>query len=284
MTAIHMLLAGFFDYAGLYPPASLSLRSAANNYLDYASGKHAWALGRFIINADRLEELRSIAGDRLKHFKLSVIAPDIDSLAAISREISNGMPIESIELKYSDPNAFEQASKNIPPSVTTYIEIPLDPSGISALDPISRAGLRAKIRLGGVTAEAFPPPPTVVQMLSALAKLRLPFKATAGLHHPIRSTQPLTYNPNSATSTMHGFVNLCCAAAFLYFGGNEQDAQDILNDEDQTSWRVDEDSLQWRHLKMTKDQLATLRREFFIGVGSCSFEEPIHDLEALGWL
>jgi hypothetical protein len=47
MTAIQTLLAGLFDYAGLYPPASLSLRSAANNYLDYARGKHAKALGRF---------------------------------------------------------------------------------------------------------------------------------------------------------------------------------------------------------------------------------------------
>ena len=194
------------------------------------------------------------------------------------------MPIEAVEMKYSDPMAFEQVSKNIPQPVTTYIEVPLDVNGTSALDQISRGGMRAKIRMGGITPEAFPPPSTVVQMLSALAKLRLPFKATAGLHHPIRSTQPLTYNPQSETSTMHGFVNLCCAAAVLYFGGNEQHAEDILKDEDRASWRIDNESLQWRHLKWTKDQLATLRRDFFIGIGSCSFEEPIHDLEAFGWL
>lgn len=284
MTAIHTLLAGFFDYAGLYPPASLSLRSAANNYLEYASGSHTDFLGRFIINADRLEELRSIPGAHLSHFKLSVIAPDNESLANVSREISSGMPIEAVETKYSDPKTTEQIANAIPPSVTAYVEIPLDAVGISALDPISRAGMRAKIRMGGVTAEAFPSPSAVVHMLSALAKLRLPFKATAGLHHPIRSTQPLTYNPQSSTSTMHGFLNLCCAAAVLNFGGNERDAEDILKDEGQASWSVDEDSLQWRQLKMTKDHLATLRRDFFLGVGSCSFEEPIHDLEALGWL
>lgn len=284
MTAIHKLLAGFFDYAGLYPPASLSLRSAANNYLDYASGKHAWALGRFIVNADRLEELRSIAEDHLGRFKLSVIAPDPNTLAAVSREIDNGMPIGAVEMKYSDPKALQQITNAIPQSVTIYIEIPLDATGISALDQISSAGLRAKVRMGGVTAESFPPPSAVVKMLTALAKLRLAFKATAGLHHPIRSTQPLTYNPRSATSTMHGFLNLCCAAAVLYFDGNERDAEAALNDQDQSSWRIDDDSLHWRQLKWTRDQLATLRRDFFIGVGSCSFEEPIHDLEALGWL
>src|SRR4051812_19363790 len=99
MNAMHTLLAGFFDYAGLYPPASLSLRSAANNYLDYARGKHAAALGRFIVNADRLEELRGIAGDHLKQFKLSVIATDVKSLGPISREISNGMPVDTVEIK-----------------------------------------------------------------------------------------------------------------------------------------------------------------------------------------
>jgi hypothetical protein len=93
MNAIHTLLAGFFDYAGLYPPASLSLRSAANNYLDYASGQHAAALGRFIINADRLEELRTSAGDHLKQFKLSVIAPDLKNLDGIPREIAMACPL-----------------------------------------------------------------------------------------------------------------------------------------------------------------------------------------------
>jgi len=284
MTAIQTLLAGFFDYAGLYPPASLSLRSAANNYLDYASGKHAPFLGRFIINADRLKELRSIAGDHLRQFKLSVILPNVDSFAAVSHEISNGMSIEAVEIKYSDPKTLEQTANAIPQSVAGYIEIPLDANAITALDPISRTGLRAKIRMGGVSAEAFPTPPAVIQMLSALAKIRLPFKATAGLHHPIRSTQPLTYNPRSATSTMHGFVNLCCAAAALYFGGNDHDAENILNGQDPSAFTVSENSIGWRHLTWSGDQLAMLRRDFFTGVGSCSFEEPVHDLEALGWL
>jgi hypothetical protein len=284
MNAIDTLLADFFDYAGLYPPASLSLRSAANNYLDYASGKHAAALGRFIINADRFEEFRSIAGERLKQFKLSVIASDVESLSGISHEISNGMPIETVEIKCADPEVIQRIPSNVPQSVTTFIEISFDSYGIAALDVISRQGLRAKIRMGGVIAGAFPPVSAVIQILSALAKLRLPFKATAGLHHPIRSNQPLTYDQNSEKSTMYGFLNLSCAAAVLYFNGKEKDAEKLLQDEDQAAWQVDEDSLQWRHLKWTRNQLSTLRHEFFMSIGSCSFEEPIRDLEALGWL
>jgi hypothetical protein len=284
MNAIDTLLAGFFDYAGLYPPASLSLRSAANNYLDYAQAKHAAALGRFIVNADRLEELRSIAGDGLKQFRLSVIATDVKSLNTISSEINNGMPVETVEIKCADPGVIRQIAASVPKSLTTYIEIPFDTQGIAALDAISRADMRAKIRMGGIVAEAFPPASAVIQMLSTLAKLRLPFKATAGLHHPTRSAQPLTYYPHSAKAIMYGFLNLSCAAAMLYFGGTEKDAEDILQDEDVRSWKVDAASIQWRHLTWTRDQLSTLRHQFFMGVGSCSFEEPIHDLEALGWL
>jgi len=194
------------------------------------------------------------------------------------------MPIDTVEIKCADQEVIRQIAASVPKSLTTYVEIPFDSHGIAVLDAVSSAGMRAKIRMGGVVAGAFPPASAVIQMLSALAKLRLPFKATAGLHHPIRSNQPLTYNQNSEQSTMYGFLNLSCAAAVLYFNGNEKDAEKLLRDEDRSAWQIDEDSLQWRHLKWTRNQLSTLRRDFFMSIGSCSFEEPMHDLEKLGWL
>jgi hypothetical protein len=83
---------------------------------------------------------------------------------------------------------------------------------------------------------------------------------------------------------MHGFINLCCAAAVLYFGGDESDAEKVLLEEDATAWKIDRGSLGWRHLKWTRDQLTRLRREFFVSIGSCSFKEPIEDLRTIGWL
>jgi hypothetical protein len=70
----------------------------------------------------------------------------------------------------------------------------------------------------------------------------------------------------------------------VYFGGETGDAERVLREEDRAAWRVDADSVSWRELSWTEDQIATLRREFFISVGSCSFEEPMRDLEGLGWL
>ena len=102
--------------------------------------------------------------------------------------------------------------------------------------------------------EAIPSITDVAQMLKILADLRLPFKATAGLHHPLRSTQPLTYQPQSPTGVMHGFMNLSAAAALLYFGGDVEEAQRLLAEEDPAAWQVSADSFSWRDRSWTADQ------------------------------
>ena len=63
-SAIETLLAGLIDYAGLYPPASLDMGSAVENYRAYRSGKHAFALGRFIVDINRMDELLAGPTDR----------------------------------------------------------------------------------------------------------------------------------------------------------------------------------------------------------------------------
>ena len=284
MTAIESLLAGLFDYAGLYPPASLGLRSAANNYLEYRRGVHRPALGRFIVNLDRLEELRSITGDSLGELPLSVIAPEDADWESLARQIESGLHIGSVEIKCNPATAIEQVTARIPRGLVTYYEVPINAIGHDALDAIGAAGARAKIRMGGVVPEAFPSIRDGVQMLASLARLRLPFKATAGLHHPVRSMRPLTYRPQGPTGMMHGFLNLSCAAALLYSGGDIDAARLALAEEDTAAWKVETNALHWRDHSWTADQLAILRQKFFLGIGSCSFEEPIHDLESLGWL
>ena len=282
MTAIETLTAGLFDYAGLYPPASLSLPSAANNYIEYASGKHAAALGRFIVNSDRLDEFRSVAGNSLSKFRLSVIADGHAGIETVVDQQRSGMLIEAVEIKCGDPAEIEQLARRIPAGIDIYFEVAMDAS--DALHSVATAQARAKIRMGGIVPDAFPSVATVAQMLRGLADLRLAFKATAGLHHPIRSRQPLTYQPQSNTGVMHGFMNLCCAAALVLFGHDVREAEDLLAEEDPSAWKITAESVTWRGRTWTSSQLSRLRREFLISIGSCSFHEPIRDMESLGWL
>lgn len=140
------------------------------------------------------------------------------------------------------------------------------------------------MRMGGVTAEAFPSIEEIARALKNLAASRISFKATAGLHHAVRSRHPFTYAPNSAIGTMHGFMNLVCAAAFIHFGGEMDSAKEILGEEDPGAWTITSDEVSWRSLRWSAAQLRTVREGFLISFGSCSLDEPLHDLEALGWL
>ena len=89
---------------------------------------------------------------------------------------------------------------------------------------IARRGGRAKMRTGGVTAEAFPTAAQVLRFLRACTEARVPFKATAGLHHPLRAEYRLTYAPDSPRGTMFGFLNVFLTAVLLRHGLSDKDA------------------------------------------------------------
>ena len=65
--ALHALLDGLIDYAGLFPPAKLPMGDAVRNYAAYLRSEHEWMLGRFICPVSRLEEFRGATGDLLPH-------------------------------------------------------------------------------------------------------------------------------------------------------------------------------------------------------------------------
>jgi len=284
MTAIGSLLAGLIDYAGLYPPAGLDMHTAVRNYLAYLEGEHAAALGRFIVDISRLKELREVAGDSLRDLRLSVIASGMVERDNLKRLIDDGFPIDMMEIEVGSSAGIERISQCIPSGLMTYFEVPFEDDASESLAAIRSAGARTKLRMGGVVVEAFPTSEQVAKMLRALANRRIPFKATAGLHHAIRAPYHFTYKADSLTGTMHGFINLCYAAALVYFGGEVGEAQRLLEEEDPATWKVKDEAIGGRAFHWSADQLSEVRREFLISFGSCSFEEPIHDLEALGWL
>ena len=284
MSAIDTLLAGLIDYAGLYPPASLDMRAAVRNYLEYRQGRYASVLGRFIVDLDRVDQLRAIAGSDVPNLRLSVITPPNLDWSGIASLRDEGLSIQAVECKLPASGDLANLVRELSPGIEVFVEVPFEPSGHGALSAIADAGARVKLRMGGVAPQAIPFPKAVAYMLTELASHRLLFKATAGLHHPIRSSHPLTYEPDSPCATMHGFLNLVCAAAVMHQGGSAGEAVHILEERDSGAWRLAPDAIICRAFRWTTDQLAETRRSFFTAFGSCSFEEPIRDLEAMGWL
>jgi hypothetical protein len=139
-----------------------------------------------------------------------------------------------------------------------YVEIPVR--------QVADLPSNAKIRLGG---DVIPVAASVAKFLLHSAAVRLPFKATAGLHHPLR-------NP-----PMHGFVNLFLAAALAWRG---EDPLSTLEERDAAAFHFADDAVRWHDHVVTAAELHDVRQKFAISFGSCSFEEPIADLQTLGWL
>jgi hypothetical protein len=215
--SLEALLRHAIDYAGLFPPAALSVDQVEKNYADYQRGPYARFLNRLITRED-------IHGDA-EH-----------SGGAVYRE---------------------------------------------ALDPAP--GEFAKIRTGGLTADKIPTPAAVAAFIRHQANARRPWKATAGLHHPIRGEHPLTYAADSPRAVMHGFLNVLLAAAFAWHG-NDAILEGVLGETDASRFVFTDDYAEWRRHRLSAKQISEARRDFIHSFGSCSFEDPIDGLKSLGLL
>lgn len=246
--SLRALLERLIDYAGTFPPATLTRDAAIANYLHYRAGEYAWMLGRLVVSAADMPK--------------------------VPRELDGALSVLS---DTDEPRAGAIETKRIfAPARPTYCEVPL-----RELDAVERAGCYAKIRTGGVKPEAIPSVQEVAAFIRACAERRLPFKATAGLHHPVRAIHPLTYEPNAPQATIHGFLNVFMAAALAWHG--ERDLEPVLAETDPSAFTFAEQA-RWRSRSLDAAQVREARTKFAHSFGSCSFEEPIRDLEALGLL
>jgi hypothetical protein len=191
--------------------------------------------------------------------------------------------IHSIEVKVASAGDIERASAAVPAGVEAYFEVPGDAGIDEMCRAASAAGQALKVRTGGTAPDAFPSSAVVARILAACAAARVPFKATAGLHHPVRAAHPVTYEPTAPTAAMHGFVNVFVAACLLYAGKADVGlATQVLDDELASSFGFDEDGdgLRYRDVSLPRAEVLAARR-FARSFGSCSFEEPLSGLGSL---
>ena len=295
MSAIRTLLHGSIDYAGLFPPAELDMRTALENYARYFGGPSSWALGRFIVPLSRLAEFEAALGhlplrqvDRAWRFAALLgtnLEADLQLLDTFSRRPTNsGATIDTVEVKATSEDGIGEIVRLVPSSFQTYIEIPIgrDPSALIAA--IGHGGHRAKVRTGGVTHDAFPRTGDLIRFLRETVRQAVPFKATAGLHHPLKATYRLTYAGDSPSGLMFGFLNLMLAVAFLRSGMEETEIGHVLDEGKRDAFEVDDSGITWRGRRLDLNDLSDARRLGMISFGSCSFTEPLADLEALDLL
>lgn len=250
--ALKALLDGFIDYAGLYPPASVHLETALANFVSYKNSEYAWMLRWFVVGSKDLD----------------MVPEDFDGCMSVLSNADNSRA------------ATIEASEVVSGAKPTYCEIAL--SQLDKLVQVKEQNSFAKIRMGGVKPEAIPGVEDVAKFILKCAELKLPFKATAGLHHPVRAEHALTYEHEAPRAVMHGFINVLMAASLAYYG--DKDIVPVLNEQDPSAFKFDNEKACYKNRCLSVNQIIEARRQFIHSVGSCSFDEPIHDLKQLGWL
>jgi hypothetical protein len=297
--SLRVLLGGIVDYAGLFPPAGLDMATSTRNYAKYAEGEHSWALGRFIVPVSRLEEFNFSVADlpagggaspwRLSALTGSDLSADLERIRRFNRwqrerDARIRAVIDTVEIKAATPELVAQASREPTDSLRVFYEIPIDRDPKELVDAIARTRRSAKVRTGGVTREAFPAAGDITRFLDAALSAGISFKATAGLHHPIRGTRFLNYEKNAPTGMMHGFLNLFLCAAYMCAGMSRQEADPIMKEDDAAAFRFDDAGVLWRGHRLSGSDIAAARSTFAFSFGSCSFEEPLGDLKEIGLL
>jgi hypothetical protein len=281
--ALRALLEHVVDYAGLYPPASEDLPTAARNYQSYRTSDDRWMLGRFVVGVGKLGELRAvIAALRPKDtpWPVTVVAPDAAAATGVIRGADVGViRIESVEVKAKTLADVALLARAVDRKREVYVEVALDQALDGMLDALAAAKLRAKVRTGGVTPESFPPSDEIAHFLRACIDRNLPFKATAGLHHPLRGSYRLTYDATAASGRMFGFVNLFLAATLMRGTGfSNDDARALLDESDPAAFVIQDQTIAWRDHVADLDAIQTTRARIATSFGSCSFREPVDEL------
>jgi len=288
VTAVRALLADIVDYAGLFPPASLDMATAVRNYLAYRGETTSWMLGRFVVPVARLDELRSELVRHPVSERVSISATaggdveaDIETARAFNRATIGIARVEVIEARFSTAEAIERGGRAARREFDLFAEIPADPDPEALVAAISRVGCAAKIRTGGTTPDAFPSASIVVRFIRRCLEAGIRFKATAGLHHPLRAEYPLTYEVAAPRGVMFGYLNVFVAAALMRHGLTDAEAERVLSERDRDAFDITGDRIAWEGHTLTADDLRRVRDEVAVSFGSCSFREPVDELHAI---
>lgn len=306
------------DYAGLFPPASLNLAQAFNNYVMYLEGGYRWMLAKFIIPAKRLIELEELlkqmkfdkdivlplsvlgttaekAGDFASHFE-----SDLRRIMDFKSKFSGRASIDVFETRLPGDLVSEGSSNDIAEvmqivssafsdklkmQISTFYETALkqnfDEKVIKVNEAISlhnRKSSGAGFKLRTGGIE-----PSAFPEISEIA---FALSTSLAYGNKVKCTaglhHPIRHYDEAVNSNMHGFLNVFGAGVFAYVCQlEEEEILAILNEEDPYSFHFLEEGIDIHDNFAGLEEIKEARENFMISYGSCSFDEPIEDLKTM---
>ncbi|KAA9165627.1 hypothetical protein FPZ12_006070 [Amycolatopsis acidicola] len=255
------LFRGLLDDAAVFPPGSLPLAEAVPAHVRHRAAPYREIVGPLVLAAPDLAGL----GDT--ELELAVTAPGGPAqLPEVFARVA-GLPVRLAGLEVAMPAGMSVAEffGALPETeVPVFVEIPRDERRADVIAACARTGHQAKFRAGGVKAELYPDETELAAGIRAVTGAGVPFKATAGLHHAIRNTDPAT------GFEQHGYLNILAATADALAGKSSDALADVLAERDG---------------RAIADRLSTVDdgvRAAFRSFGTCSIIEPLTELAELG--
>ena len=311
--ALEVLVDGLFDYAGMFPPSSLSFDDAI-----IASASFSHELKRpSLVGADlvlgvehlsrlRIELLQQIGFDSQRAFLVCVLgstlaaaeepsrADELKSLELFNRTEANSSirrHIVSYELKLSQNlqtdhhSAVQRVSEIQSRLEKERLMIFLEPDlSVAAWESVLEniCGVIKVVndssegpRIGLKARASGPTAATPAKFAAIISEV-----ATAQLH--FKATAGL-HHPIVERARYHnelGFLNMATALYLKRHLGSAFSNQDLLGCltcEQSSAYRF-EDELQWNEQRLSVRDLELLKENFHFSIGSCSLHEPDQDL------
>lgn len=267
------LLAGLFDDAAVFPPGDLPLVRAVPAHLKHHKGAYAGLVGPFVLAAADLGPLAAVVASLPEgslDLAVTVPLPGIgDAVAAVGR--IHQVRLAALEVVLPEGEGAREMAASLCGALggrdlPVFVEVPRDGREGPLLAALAGTPYLAKFRTGGMRADRYPGEKELAGSVLAAVRAGVPFKATAGLHHALRNTDPRT------GFEQHGFLNLLAATGAALDGAGEAELVEVLGDRD-GSRMVDR-----------VRALSPRVRGTFRSFGTCSIVEPIGELVALGLL
>jgi hypothetical protein len=248
--AIPPLLQGLIDDAAVFPPGNATLPNAIIAHRGHRNSWYAPFVGPLLLPVARFAEINQVIGRRQADSEPAELGFPVGSVGGF-------VPgVVQVELPWTKSLLAEDWI-NI---TKVYAEIDRDDDWLATLDVLAGTPVMPKFRTGGSSAGLFPSVTELATIIVAVRERGLRLKLTAGLHHALRHTDPVT------GFTHHGFLNILAACLTP---GSEAELLAVLD---------------------PAELVATLRphlaeeRKLWAGFGTCSVAEPLEDLLTLGLL
>jgi hypothetical protein len=269
---------GLCDDAAIFPPGLAPLSEAVPAHVRHVGSPYAELVGPLVVSAASLEELAGLVPVEDGHqLDLAVTLPEGPSgLPEVLGAVS-ALPVRLRALEVAVPAPMTAAAlvealdaAGVDETVEVFVEVPRDERRPEIIAALPDTRYRAKFRTGGVKAELYPDEAELATAIEAVVAAGVPYKATAGLHHAIRNTDPET------GFEQHGFLNLLLATDAALRGADTDELVRLLADRDGAAIAA--------RVAALPEERVLATRAAFRSFGTCSISDPLTELIALGLL